>query len=95
MNKNLSRLRIIGIAEGISFLLLLGVCMPLKYILMIPGPTFFVGLAHGVLFVVYCFGVLFVARELKWSILTTLLALVASVLPFGTFVADRKIFRAQ
>ncbi|HNP06215.1 MAG TPA: DUF3817 domain-containing protein [Cyclobacteriaceae bacterium] len=95
MNKNLSLLRIIGIAEGISYLLLLGVCMPLKYMLHIPEPTYYVGMAHGILFVVYCLFVLLVAYQLKWSYITIFWALLASLLPFGPFVADRKIFSVQ
>lgn len=95
MNKNLSRLRIIGVAEGISYLLLLGVCMPLKYLLNIPEPTFFVGMAHGILFVAYCLYVLLVSYQLKWSFITIGWSLVASILPFGPFVADRKIFSVQ
>ncbi|MEQ8361861.1 MAG: DUF3817 domain-containing protein [Cyclobacteriaceae bacterium] len=95
MNKNLSLLRIIGVAEGISYLLLLGVCMPLKYIFHIPEPTYFVGMAHGILFVVYCLFVLLVAYQLKWSFVTIFWSLLASLLPFGPFVADKKIFSVQ
>lgn len=93
MKDNLNRLRIIGIAEGVSFLLLLGICMPLKYIFQIPEPTFFVGMAHGVLFIAYCLGVLYVAKLVKWKFSIVLMALAASVLPFGTFVADKRIFQ--
>lgn len=94
MKRNLTRLRMVGIAEGISYLLLLGICMPLKYIFDIPEPTFFVGLAHGILFVVYCLLVVLVAYQHRWSFLTMCWALVASLLPFGPFVADKKIFSA-
>lgn len=92
---NLSILRIVGLSEAISYLLLLGVCMPLKYLMDIPEPTFFVGMAHGILFVAYCFYVLLVAYQFRWSFVTTGLALLASILPFGPFVADRKIFKQQ
>lgn len=69
--------------------------MPLKYIFDIPEPTYPVGLAHGVLFVAYCIFVLVVTLEKKWSFKTMLLAGVASLLPFGTFVADKKIFEPE
>ena len=95
MNKNLLRLRLIGMAEGTSFLLLLGACMPLKYILHSPGPTFYVGMAHGILFMLYCLYVLIVAHQYKWKFSTVFWSLLASVLPFGPFVADKKIFNAQ
>lgn len=93
LKNNLGRLRIIGILEGISYLALLGVCMPLKYMFDMPEPTEPVGMAHGVLFILYCLLVLVVGVNLKWSIKTILWALVASLLPFGTFVADSKIFK--
>lgn len=92
MNKSLSLLRIFGVAEGISYLLLLGICTPLKYMFHIPEPTYYVGMAHGVLFVVYCLFVLIVAYQLQWSYITIFWALLASLLPFGPFVADKKIF---
>ncbi len=95
MKTNLERLRMIGTAEAISYLLLLGFCMPLKYVFNIPEPTFIVGLAHGILFVLYCLWVLMVAYQLKWSVGIIFWALLASLLPFGPFVADRKIFRQE
>ena len=92
MSKNLRILKVLAILEGISYLLLLGVCMPLKYCLEILEPTKFVGMAHGLLFAAYCLWVLIVAREKQWSIKIILLAWVASILPFGPFVADKKLF---
>ena len=89
---NLSRLRFFGYLEGISFLILLGVCMPLKYIYHLPKPTMFGGMAHGVLFLGYCAFVYIVKGEQKWSAIKTFWALLAAFLPFGTFVADVKLF---
>lgn len=88
-------LRITGFLEGISYLLLLGVCMPLKYIWETPEPTFLVGMAHGLLFVTYCLLVVVAMFKYKWGIMKTLLALIASLLPFGTFVADKHIFKQE
>ena len=90
---NLRILSIVGILEGISFLVLLGICMPLKYGFDIPEPTSAVGMAHGFLFIAYCAWVLIVASEFKWSYTEILLSLIASIIPFGTFVADKKIFK--
>lgn len=89
----LKHLRVVGFFEGVSYLLLLGVCMPLKYGLDIPEPTKVVGMAHGVLFVYYCLLVLWVAIQNRWPLGKTFWALVASLLPFGPFVADRKLFK--
>ena len=91
----LGRLRIIGFLEGLSFLVLLGIAMPLKYIAGKPEAVKIVGMAHGLLFVLYLFMVVQAKVEYRWSIKKMLLAMVASVLPFGPFVADAKLFRAE
>lgn len=91
-SKSLKVLRLLALIEGISYLLLVGICMPLKYIFDIPEPTYPVGLAHGALFVAYCIFVLIVTLEKRWSFKTMMLAGIASLLPWGTFVADKRIF---
>lgn len=92
-NTNLSRLRLLAWLEGFSFILLIGIGMPLKYIYEMPAPNLIIGMAHGILFIAYCLWVMIVRSEDKWSIKKTLLALVASILPFGTFVADARLFK--
>lgn len=92
LKDNLTILRVLGFIEGLSYLILLGICMPLKYLMDMPGPTRYIGLAHGILFVAYCIWVVLVAYEKKWSLVTTFWALFASLIPFGTFVADKRIF---
>jgi integral membrane protein len=89
----LGRLRIIGFAEGLSFLILLGIAMPLKYFFGLPETVRVVGMAHGLLFVLYVLLVIQVKIEYGWSLRKMLLALLASVIPFGTFWADAKLFR--
>jgi len=93
LNNTIGQLRILGILEGISYLLIFGVTMPLKYGLDMHGPNKVVGMIHGMLFISYCIWVLLAAKKYSWKGKTTAGALVASVLPFGTFVADKKIFR--
>jgi len=95
MSNNQQILRLWAIMEGISYLLLFGVTMPLKYWAKVPDPNFFMGMIHGVLFIAYCLWVLIVAKELKWNVKTISLALIASLLPFGTFVADKKLFKTN
>jgi integral membrane protein len=85
-------LRAVAFMEGISFLLLFLVTMPLKYLIHIEAPNLYVGMAHGGLFLAYIALVVVAKFKYKWSILTTLAALAASVIPFGTFYADDKIF---
>ena len=88
---SLGQLRIIGFLEGCSFLIL-GITMILKYKFMMPQPNYVVGMFHGVLFIAYVFWVIQVALSKKWSFLITFLSLAASLIPFGTFIADKKIF---
>ena len=90
---NLGRLRLIGFLEGLSFVLLVGLAMPLKYIWGMPELTRVLGMAHGILFIAYILLVFLAKEDCKWSFVTTFWALLASLLPFGTFVADYKIFR--
>lgn len=93
LKTQLGRLRIIGFAEGLSFLILLGIAMPLKYFFGLPETVRVVGMAHGLLFVLYVLLVIQVKIEYGWSFRKMLLALLASVVPFGTFWADAKLFR--
>ena len=93
LQTHLGRLRIVGFLEGMSFLILVGIAMPLKYIGGYEHATWDVGMAHGVLFIAYNILVIPVKIQLKWSYLTTFWVMVASLLPFGTFIADYKLFR--
>ena len=54
-----------------------------------------VGMAHGILFIAYVLLVLIVGVSLKWKVLPMLLAIIASVVPFGTFIADKKLFAVE
>ncbi len=67
--------------------------MPLKYFFGQPETVRVVGMAHGLLFVLYVLLVIQVKIEYGWSFKKMLLALLASVVPFGTFWADAKLFR--
>jgi integral membrane protein len=93
LKSNLGRLRIIGFLEGISFLVLLGIAMPLKYMLGQPEAVRHVGMAHGLLFVLYVILVTLVMLDEKWSFKTTAIALLASLIPFGTFYVDARYLR--
>ena len=93
LKTNLGRLRIVGFLEGMSFIILMGIGMPLKYYFANPVPNRIIGMAHGLLFVLYVLMVFIVKLELKWSIGKMLLAWIASIVPFGTFIADHKLFR--
>lgn len=89
----IGRLRLVGILEGVSFLLLLGIAMPLKYVWGQPLAVRIVGLIHGLLFLWFC-GVLLNAKEAAdWDLKKAGRILVAALLPFGPFVIDRGLRR--
>ncbi|AFH61899.1 DUF3817 domain-containing protein [Paenibacillus caseinilyticus] len=94
MRTPIGRLRVVGLLEGISFLLLLGIAMPLKYMLDLPQMVSVVGMAHGVLFVAYLLAVAHVTFVHRWSLLKVLFAVIASFLPFGTFMLDARLKRS-
>lgn len=95
MRTPISRLRTIGIYEGVSYLLLLGIAMPLKYMADIPEAVKYTGWAHGVLFVLYMISVLEVTLTHNWSIKKVAAAVVASLLPFGPFILDKKLLKEE
>ncbi|MEY3397712.1 MAG: hypothetical protein RL220_306 [Bacteroidota bacterium] len=89
----LKRFRNISIIEGFSFLILLFIAMPLKRFAGIPMAVTVVGWAHGILFIAY---ILFLAEThfaCKWSVGRSFWAMVASLVPFGTFYFDKKIIQ--
>jgi integral membrane protein len=91
----IGRLRIIGFVEGVSFLVLLFIAMPMKYAFGMPEMVKKVGMMHGLLFVLYVMAVVIAKFEKDWSLGKTALALLVSFIPFGTFWADSKIFKAD
>jgi len=86
----LGRLRLIAFIEGVSFLILLFVAMPLKYFFEQPQAVRSVGSIHGGLFVAYVILVFLTMRELKWDWAKTGLLILISFIPFGNFYADQK-----
>lgn len=95
LKTQIGRLRMLAFIEGTSFLVLLFITMPLKYGLGYPEPNYVFGMLHGIFFLLYIFAVLQAKIQLKWTYKITALALIASVVPFGTFWADRKIFQVR
>ncbi|PTX60810.1 integral membrane protein [Melghirimyces profundicolus] len=95
MRTPLGRFRLISLAEGASFLLLLGIAMPLKYLAGMPMAVTVTGWIHGILFVLYFAALVHVWWVHRWSFGRLLGAAVASVLPFGTFVFDARLRREQ
>ncbi|HZW76747.1 MAG TPA: DUF3817 domain-containing protein [Flavobacteriaceae bacterium] len=90
MDKSIIAFRLISSLEAISFLVLLGIAMPLKYIWGIPEWVQMIGMAHGVLFVLYVFGAIYMYNKLQWKLSTLMIVILCSILPFGPFYAERK-----
>lgn len=85
-------LRLIAFLEGVSFLALLFIAMPIKYVLGNDTWVKIVGQAHGLLFVLLIVITFFVGYEKQWKLNgITLKVLVSSLIPFGTFYVDYKI----
>lgn len=84
-------LRLLGNIEGISYLLLLGVAMPMKYYFEMPMAVKITGMAHGVLFVAYCILLAACMKKLNWTLKFGAYLFIATLIPFGTFVTDRKL----
>lgn len=75
--------------EAISFLILLGVAMPLKYIWDLPEAVSVIGMLHGILFILYLYGAYLMYEKLDWKLSTLAVVVLCSVLPFGPFYAER------
>lgn len=91
----IGRLRVVGVIEGASFLLLLGIAMPLKYVLGMPEYVRVVGSIHGGLWLIYLAALFDTWRSHDWHGRRAALAFAASVLPFGPFVFDRSLREEQ
>jgi integral membrane protein len=84
-----------GIAEGISFILLLFIAMPVKYLAGNPGLVWYVGWVHGLLFMLYILALITVKINLEWKFKKTAIAFLASLLPFGTFILDKSLRKEE
>jgi integral membrane protein len=93
--KTIPIFRIIALAEGVSFLILLCIAMPLKYAFDFPQAVQIVGMLHGVLFVSFILLAWAAMSAMEKSYLWLLKAFALSIIPFGTFVLDRDLKKHQ
>jgi len=93
LRSTIGRLRVVGWLEGASYLLLLFIAMPLKYAMGHPEMVEVVGMAHGILFVLFCAAATHAAFANKWPITRLFAAFISSVLPFGPFVFDARFLK--
>ena len=95
MKKTYSWFRKIAFTEGISFLVLLLIAMPLKYMAAMPMAVTIVGGVHGLLFIAFMIMAWEVKREYKRDWAWLIKSFIASILPFGTFVMDHKQWKKE
>jgi integral membrane protein len=92
LTTKIGRLRLIGILEGISLLVLIGIAVPLKYVSHEPSLVKIMGPVHGLLFLMFVINTLSVGIDYHWKFSTTTWkVLIACLIPFGTFYIDRQI----
>ena len=89
----LRQLRVVAFLEGSSFVLLLFVAMPLKYLAGLPMAVRIAGSIHGALFLLFIVALYRAARVREWPRRRSVTAFVASILPFGTFLFDASLRR--
>ena len=89
--KLLQRFRMVGIAEGISFLVLLLIAMPLKYLMHLPEAVKIMGWIHGALFVSFIYFAFEMMGSLNKNFIWFLKAFAAAFIPLGTFVFDKQL----
>ena len=85
--------RIVAFAEGVSYLLLLFIAVPVKYILYNDLFVKILGMPHGVFFIIYILLAIRFVLIKKTSIKDSIIILIASLVPFGTFYVDRKYLK--
>ncbi|MDC1162252.1 DUF3817 domain-containing protein [Tenacibaculum sp.] len=81
--------KIVSFLEGFSYILLLFIAVPIKYLSNNPEYVKMLGMPHGVLFVAYIILAIMLKYELNWSGKTFGIVCVLSILPFGTFFVGK------
>lgn len=90
-NTPIGRVRLIGMIEGVSFVLLLGIAMPLKYLADMPMAVRIVGMAHGVLFLAFCAALAHAWATVEWPLKRGAMVFLAALVPFGPFLIDGRL----
>ena len=92
LKSKVGRLRVLSLIEGLSLVLLVFFAVPMKYMFDSPMFVRYIGMAHGVLFLSLGALTLMVGIELGWKFKRMAMIMVASVIPFGCFYVDKKLF---
>ena len=82
--------RVISFLEGITYLLLLFIAVPIKYSQGDASYVKMLGMPHGILFMGYVVLAIVIQKQMKWNLKTIGIVILASIIPFGTFYVDKK-----
>ncbi|BAO77406.1 DUF3817 domain-containing protein [Winogradskyella sp. PG-2] len=93
MSKLLPTFRIVALLEGLSYILLLFIATPIKYLGDDSQYVKMLGMPHGVLFIAYVVMAIIISSDMKWTTRTMWIILIASIIPFGTFYIDKKYLK--
>lgn len=93
MSKFIVFFRLIAFLEGVSYILLLFIAVPIKYYADNDDYVKLLGMPHGLLFMAYVLLAIIIAGELKWNTKTLTYVLLAGIIPFGTFYIDAKYLK--
>ncbi len=88
---SVGRLRLISVVEGLSFLALLGIAMPMKYLAGDPTLVRYIGMAHGVLFILFVVALLESSKRYEWELKFSLLCFACSIVPFAPFWLENRL----
>ena len=87
--------RLIALLEGLSFIFLVFLGMPLKYLYGNEMLVKILGMPHGILFIIYVLTAFLIKNKLELNIKELLIVLIASVIPFGTFYIDYRFLKSK
>lgn len=87
----LNTFRVISLIEGLSYLVLLFIAMPIKYLGENPYPVKIIGMTHGVLFIFFAIALFLTISKYKWDKGFGFQLFVYSLIPFGAIIIERKI----
>jgi len=90
-NSLIDRLRLASLLDGVSYLVLLGIAMPLKYMAGLPLAVRIVGMIHGLLFLSLCLFLLLALLDRKLTFKWCVIVFVCALIPFAPFFLDRKL----
>ncbi|WP_372936382.1 DUF3817 domain-containing protein [Seonamhaeicola sp.] len=85
--------RIVAFLEGISYILLLFIATPIKYLAHDPQYVKLLGMPHGILFILYVVLAVMLKPELNWNNKQLRGVLLAAIIPFGTFFIEKKYLK--